>query len=317
MQLKSTALRSPAFLVGPTAVGKSEVAVELALQLGGEIVSADSMQVYRGMDIGTAKLTMEQRRGVPHHLLDLLDVTQSWDVAKFRELAVAAIAAIQSRDARPIVVGGSGLYVRSLTRGIFQGPGRNQKLRDQLESMETERLRQRLLEADPAAACRIEARDRRRMIRALELFEATGRPISSFQTQWKQGASAAVPLVGLNRPRPELHRRCDERVDRMFVRGFVEEVRQLLERRLKQGPTAAKAIGYAEVIRHLSGELGLEETIFLVKQRTRQFVRRQLSWFRHEPNIRWLDLSEDESSVRITERIREMAESPANQHPLT
>ncbi len=329
------------FLLGPTAVGKSEVAIELASRIGGEIVSADSMQIYRGMDVGTAKPLLKERRGIPHHLMDVMDIHERCDVARFRKLAHTAILDIRKRGAQPIIVGGSGLYVRALTQGLFEGPGRNEKVRADLDKLDTKALHERLKEMDSDAAARISPQDRRRMIRALEFFMTTGQPISAIQTQWiapseslfenpplltkeglgEVGRDQATPcsppcqgghlkrqndphLIGLNRPRAELYRRCDARVEAMFPRGFIDEVRDLMKRGLKESPTAAKAIGYREVMQHLSGELALDETIECVKKSTRNFVKRQLTWFRREPDVKWMDLSEKDSASEIAARIQ-------------
>ncbi|MDD2709989.1 MAG: tRNA (adenosine(37)-N6)-dimethylallyltransferase MiaA [Verrucomicrobiae bacterium] len=299
------------FLTGPTAAGKSGAAVELALQLDGEIVSADSAQVYRGMDIGTAKLPPEERRGVPHHLLDILDVTESWDAARFRRLAIEAIAAIRSRNRQPLVAGGSGLYVRAVTRGLFDGAGRDEKVRSQLEQIETTVLRQKLVQADPAAAARISANDRRRMIRALECHQVTGQPISAMQTQW--AASQPPPpdigpfqIIGLERSRPEIYDRCNRRVDLMLKNGLVDEVRTLLTKGLVADSTAGQAIGYAEIIAHLRGEYPLDTAAERIKQRTRHFAKRQWTWFRREPGLKWLAITPDESVASVARRIRDM-----------
>ena len=295
------------FLLGPTAVGKSELAIELALGIGGEIVSADSMQIYRGMDVGTAKPLLKERRGILHHLMDVLDIHERCDVARFRKLAHTAILDIRKRGAQPIIVGGSGLYVRALTQGLFEGPGRNEKVRADLDELDTKALHERLKEMDSDAAARIKPQDRRRMIRALEFFMTTGQMISTVQIQWNQeGDKMGYQLIVLNRPRVELYRRCDARVEAMFSSGFIDEVRDLMERGLKNSPTAAKAIGYREVMQHLSGELALNETIECVKKSTRNFVKRQLTWFRREPNVKWMDLSEKDSALAIASRIQAM-----------
>jgi len=291
---------APIFLLGPTAVGKTSIAIELALKIKGEIISADSMQLYKGMDIGTAKPGIEERRGVPHHLFDVLKISEHCDVVRFRNLAQKAVEDILSRNAIPIIVGGSGMYVRALTQGIFEGPGRDEKLRTQLNELETTEMRRQLIEADPLAVSRIGENDRKRMIRALEFFKLTGKPISQFQDQWKKSnkvKSENPPLlICLNRPREELYRRCNERVDGMFAQGFVNEVRELMKEGLEQSPTAGKAIGYVDVMHHLRGEAELDETIESVKRRTRNFVKRQLSWFRGEPGIQWIDLSTEENT---------------------
>lgn len=289
------------YVVGPTAVGKSEVGVELALRLGGEILSADSMQVYRGMDLGTAKPTLAERRGVPHHLLDALDVGERCDAARFRQMALEAARGIAARGRRPIVVGGTGLYVRALARGLFEGPGRDEALRAKLEGLTSEELWSRLEKADPAATARMKDRNRRRMIRALEVFEQTGRPISEAQTQW--AAAEGPPMFGLSREREDLRRRCDVRVERMFARGFVDEVRALAARGLAVSPTAAKAIGYADVLRFLGGEGDEKDLIGTIQRRTWQYARRQMTWFRREPGITWIECGADESPSAIAERV--------------
>lgn len=294
------------FLVGPTAVGKSGIAVELALRLQGEIISADSMQIYRGMDIGTAKPSLAERRGIPHHLLDILEIDQPFDVAQFRTLAHSIIVEINARGKLPIIVGGSGLYVRSLTQGLFEGPGKDVCLRRELETLDNNTLHQRLFKVDPAAASKIEANDRRRTIRALEVFLITQNPISTRQTQWKiqeKILPGEIYLIGINRLREELYQRCEMRVDSMFSQGFIEEVRQLLERGLLQSPTASKAIGYAEVIRYLKGEFTFEQTIKLIKQRTRNFAKRQLTWFRREFTIQWLEIAKNNTTSMVISQI--------------
>lgn len=288
-------------LVGATASGKSEVAVELAREVQGEIVSADSMQIYRGMNIGTAKPSLKERRGVPHHLFDVLDLDQRCNVADFRMRALEAIASIQSRGGKALLVGGSGLYIRALTQGLFEGPGRDERLRTQLEGLGTEELRQRLLKVDPISAKKMEEGDRRRIIRALECHALTGRPISTLQTQWNE--KKGWRIVGLNRSRDELYERCDTRVDRMFREGFVEEVELLMSRGLETSPTASRAIGYVEIMRYLRGELSWDETVKIVKQKTRNFVKRQWTWFRKEPGIHWIEIKRGESSISISQRI--------------
>jgi tRNA dimethylallyltransferase len=295
----------PIFLLGPTAVGKTEVSLELARRIGGEVVSADSMQIYRGMNIGTAKPSLAERKGIPHHLMDVMEIDQHCDVAQFQALATAAIHEIILRGAQPIVVGGSGLYLRVLTRGLFEGPGRDEALRGELEKLETSALYQRVREVDPTAAEKIESRDRKRLIRALECFMLTGKPISVFQTQWKEDAvkSPKSCLIGLTRSREDLYRRCDQRVDRMFQQGFVEEVANLMKLGLATTPTACKAIGYPDAMKLVLGQISLEEAIQLIKRRTRNFVKRQLTWFRQEPNILWIEVLESETTPMIVSRI--------------
>jgi tRNA dimethylallyltransferase len=289
------------YVVGPTAVGKSEVGVELALRLGGEIVSADSMQVYRGMNLGTAKPTAPERRGVPHHMIDVLDVGEQCDVARFRQMALEAACGIAARGRLPIVVGGTGLYVRALAHGIFEGPGRNETLRARFEALSSGELWSRLEKVDPVAAVRMTDRNRRRMVRALEFFEMTGQPISKVQTQW--AAAEAPPIFGLAREREDLRRRCDARVERMFARGFVDEVRALAACGLAASPTAAKAIGYADVMGFLEGKVSEKDLMGTIQRRTWQYARRQMTWFRRETGIVWIACAVGESPAVIADRI--------------
>lgn len=301
MKTDARPARDILYLVGPTAVGKSEVAIELALRLGGEVISADSMQVYLGMDLGTAKPTVAERRGVPHHLLDVFDLAERCDAARFRALALEAAGGIVARGKVPIVAGGTGLYVRALARGLFEGPGRDEALRAKLEAITSEELWARLERADPASAARMKDRNRRRMVRALEVFEMTGRPISEAQTQWD--AAAAPPMFGLVRGREDLRKRCDARVERMFARGFVDEVRALAARGLAASPTASKAIGYADVLRFLAGKLAEKDLVVTVQRRTWQYARRQMTWFRRETGITWIECAEGESPSATAERV--------------
>lgn len=300
---KISAMRVPGilYLVGPTAVGKSEVGVELALRLGGEILSADSMQLYRGMEIGTAKPTEAERRGVPHHLLDFLDIEEPSDAARFRKAALETAREIAARGRVPIVVGGTGLYVRALARGLFEGPGRDEAVRARIEALSTEEMWARLQKIDSAAAARMTDRNRRRMIRALEVFALTGRPISIAQTQWTE--AAASRLFGLSRAREDLRQRCAARVERMFARGFVEEARALAARGLAACPTASRAIGYADLLRYFAGEIPEKDLVARIQQRTWQYARRQMTWFRKESGIVWIPCAREEPAAKIAERV--------------
>ncbi len=278
-------------LVGPTAVGKSEAALQLALRLGGEIVSADSRQFYRGMDIGTAKPTPEERRLVPHHLIDVADPDEVWSLATFQQEARKAIASIHARQKLPILVGGTGQYVRAVTQGWEIPPAAPfPRLRQALEAWAAEvspdGLHNRLAAIDPQAAASIDPRNLRRTIRALEVIFSTGKP---FSTQRQSGPSPyRLFLVGLSRPRPELYARIDERIQAMFAAGFVDEVRRLLALGYSPSLPTLSAIGYREVIASLRGEITLDEAITLMKRKTRDFVRRQASWFRlDDPEIHW------------------------------
>ena len=280
-------------VVGATTAGKSDLAVDLALALDGEVINADSMQLYRGMDIGTAKLTMAERRGVPHHLLDVWDVTQAASVAEYQELADAAIADIGTRGKVPIVTGGSGLYVRAAL-GDLDFPGTDEAIRERLEAELAERgpapLHERLQAADPAAAAAILPSNGRRIVRALEVIELSGRPFSATMPGY-DGGRPAVQL-GVQVDREELDRRIVARVDRMWAAGFEAEVRRLAAQGLRDGKTASRALGYQQVLRHLDGELTLDQARQETARATRRFARRQESWFRRDPRVRWLSAGE-------------------------
>ncbi|KIC64658.1 tRNA (adenosine(37)-N6)-dimethylallyltransferase MiaA [Pseudarthrobacter phenanthrenivorans] len=275
-------------VVGPTGSGKSDLAVNLALELGGEVINADAMQFYRGMDIGTAKITMDERRGVPHHLLDILDVTQEASVSDFQQRARETIDAIHARGRRAILAGGSGLYVRAAL-DVLEFPGTDPALRARLEAEHTEHgtqaLLARLKAVDPVSADRVS--DARRIIRALEVHELTGRPFSSYMPRREYHRPAVQ--VGLGVDRDVLRERLAARVYRMVEAGLLDEVRELDARGLRRGKTASRALGYAQFLRVIDGgstvEQAAEETIVA----TRQFARRQLTWFRADPRITWLD----------------------------
>ncbi|GAA4933514.1 tRNA (adenosine(37)-N6)-dimethylallyltransferase MiaA [Streptomonospora halophila] len=282
-------------VVGATAAGKSDLAVELALRLGAasggaEIVNADSMQLYRGMDIGTAKLAPEERRGVPHHLLDIWDVTRTANVAEYQELARARIDGLRERGATPVLVGGSGLYVRAALDEL-DFPGTDPAIRARLEAELEERgpapLYARLSESDPRAAEAILPGNGRRIVRALEVIELTGRPFTA--TLPEHTSRYPCVQIGVRVPRPELDARIADRVDRMWSAGLVEEVRALRERGLAEGRTASRALGYAQVLHYLEGDCDEEEARSETVRATRRFARRQESWFRRDPRVRWLD----------------------------
>src|SRR3954452_9881169 len=278
-------------VVGPTAAGKSDLAVELALRLGGEIVNADSMQLYRGMDVGTAKLGPQERRGVPHHLLDVWDVTETASVADYQRMARETIAGIHERGRVPLLVGGSGLYIRAVIDDL-DFPGTDPELRARLESslaeVGPERLHVRLASLDPAAAASILPSDGRRVVRALEVIEMTGRPFSASMPSYDDAKEYATQLA-LTVPRPELDERIALRVDRMWSAGLVEEVRRLEPYGLREGFTASRALGYAQVLGFLAGEWSEERAREEIVRSTRSFARRQESWFRRDPRVRWID----------------------------
>ncbi len=284
-------------ILGPTAVGKTAAAVLLAERIGGEIVSADAFQVYRGMDIATAKPSPEELARVPHHLVDILDPGEEYSAARFRELALPLIEEIKGRGAVPIVSGGAGMYIRVLVDGIFPSPPADRELRARLRAEEAERgpgyLHGQLARRDPVSAERIHPRNVKRIIRALEVLELTGTAISSLQREWGEadgGAESSFLLIGLNRERADLDSRIDRRAEEMFERGLLEETRGLLETgRLESGP-ARLALGYREAAGCLRGEYGEEEAVRRLAAATRRFARRQLTWWRKEPRIEWIDL---------------------------
>ena len=335
---------STLFLVGPTAVGKSMVAIELAKRLNAEIVSADSMLVYRGMDIGTAKPTTAERATVPHHMLDIVDITEPFDVKQYVNYFATVVSKLSAARKTVIVVGGTGLYVRALRRGLFEGPGRNPKLRAKLEVMSTETLYAELQRVDPKTAARIDRHNPRRLVRALEVFHSTGLPISELQAEWsvgqpsrlstRTGSSTATDRRDacptgfcLNRDRQDLYARIDRRIDEQIATGWVGEVRRLMEQGLEKNPTAMQAAGYRELVDYVRAESGrpsptgefadtagrasekpshfesLPEVVAQIKTRTRQLARRQLTWFRREPGLIWVDVAPEEPPARTAERL--------------
>jgi tRNA dimethylallyltransferase len=282
--------RSVVAVVGPTASGKSDLAVALARVVGGEVVNADSMQIYRGMDVGTAKLGAQERRGVPHHLLDVLDVTEPASVAEFQTWARDVVTDCHVRGAVPILVGGSALYVRAVL-DRFEFPGTDPHLRDRLEKELALHgpvaLHDRLRVADPLSASQILAGNARRIVRALEVIELTGKPFVASLPAYDY-VHAPVVQLGLDVPRAVLDARIEARVDRMWAAGLVDEVRRLERAGLRQGRTASRALGYAQVLDLLAGHLTEEQAREETVTRTRRFARKQDSWFRKDGRIHWL-----------------------------
>jgi tRNA dimethylallyltransferase len=276
-------------VVGATAAGKSDLGVSLAERLGGEVVNADSMQLYAGMDIGTAKPTPAQRRGVPHHLLDVWDIRDPASVAVFQRMARSVVAGLFARGRVPVLVGGSGLYVRAVLDRL-EFPGTDPEVRGRLEAELARHgprpLHERLARQDPTAAARILPGNGRRIVRALEVIELTGRRFAA-SLPAPQFVYDAVQ-IGLHVPRPDLDRRIAQRVDRMWAAGLVDEVRRLEQRGLREGRTASRALGYAQVLRFLDGEWTEERARAETVRATRRFARRQDSWFRRDPRVRWL-----------------------------
>jgi tRNA dimethylallyltransferase len=284
------------YLTGPTAAGKSAAGVELALRIGAEIVSMDSMALYRHMDIGTAKPSDQERRRVPHHLIDVIDPYEEYSLAQYIEAAHRCVEDIIGRGKKALFVGGTPLYLKGLLRGIFQGPAADwafrRQLQEEAQSQDPLWLHGRLQEVDPAGAARLHPNDTRRLIRALEIFHLTGRPISEFQKQFDIAAPAErCRVFVLDWPRDELHARIDRRVSEMFENGFIGEVRALLDGVKPPGKTARQAVGYREVIEHLEGRHTLAETVELVQLHTRQLAKRQNTWFRSLGECRFVSVS--------------------------
>jgi tRNA dimethylallyltransferase len=292
----------PIFLAGPTAVGKSAVALALAEQCGGEIISVDSMQVYRGLDLGTAKPTAAERARVPHHLIDVAELTEAFDAAKFVTLAERAVREIQARGRLPIFCGGTGLYFKAYLEGLGEAPPSDDKLRAELEAVSLAELLRELEQRDPVTFAKIDRNNPRRVIRALEVIRLTGKPFSALRAEWNPSSTLHPPsshFYCLSRQSTDLHARINARVDEMFAGGLVEETRRLLEHGLEKNKTALQAIGYRQVVEHLRGERTLPETIELVKIKTRQFAKRQLTWFRKHAKARWIEVNPDTPVAQI------------------
>ncbi len=291
-------------VIGPTAVGKTAVSLELARALGGEVVSADSRQVYRGMDIGTAKATPTERMLVPHHLLDIRNSDETISLGEYQKLAYAAIDDIHGREQLPLLVGGTGQYVRAVVEGwqVPEVPPQAElrsMLEEQAQREGKEAVFARLQELDPASAERIDWRNLRRVIRAIEVTTVLGRPFSELRTKFPPPYS--LHQIGLTRPRDSLYQRADARIEQMFAAGFVQEVERLLAAGYTSDLPSFSSLGYREVAGYLTGEHDLEEAKMLLRRHTRQFIRRQYNWFRlTDPNIKWFDLEEQGAEDVLT-----------------
>ena len=299
------------FLSGATASGKTGVGIELARRLDAEIISMDSMALYRHMDIGTAKPTPTQRRAIPHHLVDVIEPHEEYSLAQYITAARRCVDEIQARDRRVLFVGGTPLYLKGLLRGIFEGPSADQQLRrhlaDEARRQDTAWLHNRLAKIDPLAAERLHPNDTRRLIRAIEVFQKTGRPISQWQKQFDTGLPAAACRVFvLDWPRHELYARINSRVDEMFNAGLLEEVQNLTTASQPPGKTAGQAVGYREVIEYLHGGRDLASTIELVKMHTRRFAKRQGTWFRGLSECRFVPLDGEPDPLQTARLIEKL-----------
>lgn len=295
------------FIVGPTASGKSKIAIELAKSLGGEILSADSMQIYRGMDIGTAKPSLREQQAVQHHLIDIVSPSRSFSAFDYREHALQKIREILERDKLPIVVGGSGLYVRALLQGFSGQPGRSAKCRKNLaweakhKGLNT--LFKRLQKIDPAAAKKINPHDQKRIIRALEIHRLSGKRASEWRGERERlyDLGYGPIVIGIAKDRQVLYGEINARVDQMFRKGLVNEVRKLSKGKFSK--TAAQAVGYKELRLALGGKMSLEEAKELIKRNTRRLAKRQITWFKRESGIEWVFWSKGEDSSNTAEKI--------------
>jgi len=287
-------------ITGPTAAGKTDFSIKLAREIEGEIISADSMQVYRGLDVGTDKVSKEIRKEIPHFLIDVVEPYEKFSVADFVRLSDKAIREIWEKGKYPIVVGGTGFYIKSLLYGLPETPPSDEKIRKELQKLPTEELYEKLLKVDRKYAEKVGKNDRKRIVRALEVYEITGKPLTSFKV-WRE--EPRYPFLGyfLYRNRPELYRRIENRVDSQIERGLVEETKKLL----KYGKeiTAFQALGYKEISDYLGGKKSLEEAVKTLKSRTKDFAKRQFTWFRKERGFDWVNLSEV-SEEEILERIK-------------
>ena len=310
----SQAVKTPLLIIaGPTATGKSASAAELAIRMDGEVVSADSMQVYRGMDIGSAKVTAEEMRGVPHHLIDCVDPSETWNVVRFQEEARKAVSGIAARGKLPILCGGTGFYIQALLYDIdFTQMEENTPLRQRLSDMAAEKgpeaVHALLAQRDPASAAAIHPNNIKRVIRALEFIEASGDSIAAHNAQQREKESAyrSVFFV-LTMDRAGLYERIDRRVDIMMQQGLLEEVRGLRDRGIPRDSTAMQGIGYKQIYGFLEGEYSLEEAVRLVKRDTRHFAKRQLTWFRREKDVIWVDLDRFGSREELWDYMQETA----------
>lgn len=295
-------------IVGPTAVGKTAVAVEVAHQLDGEIVSADSMLIYRYMDIGTAKPTMAERRGIPHYMIDIVYPDEPYSVALYQAAARQRINEIWQRGKLPLLVGGTGLYVRAVIQpyhftGAGVDPAFRRRMAEEARLLGTRALHRRLARVDPESAARIHHHNLKRVIRALEIYHLTGRPMSSCREEEVEGPNYQLVLIGLTMERRELYRRIESRVDEMMKMGLVEEVLRLLDRGYHPRLQSMQGLGYKEIVYYLRGLCTREEAVCLLKRNTRRFAKRQFTWFRREPVIQWIDVGQCGSVAKTAREI--------------
>lgn len=296
-------------LTGPTAAGKTALSLRLAKTINGEIISADSMQVYRGMDIGTAKIKKSQMDGIPHHLIDILPPAEEFNIVKFKSLANKAMDEIYERNRIPIICGGTGFYIQSVLYDIdFKENDENKNIRERLVLEAKEKgaraLHDRLKEADPEAAVEIHENNIKRVIRALEFFEQTGKKISAHNQEERTKASPyQFAYFVLNRPRDILYERINKRVDQMMEEGLLKEVEKLYQEGFGKDLVSMQGIGYKEILSHLNGECTLEEAVYILKRNTRHFAKRQITWFKRERDVIWLNREDFSSEEEILDKM--------------
>ncbi|MBN1127279.1 MAG: tRNA (adenosine(37)-N6)-dimethylallyltransferase MiaA [Sedimentisphaerales bacterium] len=302
-------------ILGVTASGKGTLAFELAQRFNGEIISVDSMKVYKRMDIGTAKPSKERRQEVRHHLIDVVEPSEAFSVDQFLHHTNRAIEQIQAAGKAVIAVGGTAMYIKALLYGLFEGPGSDEKIRNQLDDKITRQglhaLYTELARIDPAAARRIHPNDTRRIVRALEVFELTGKPISFFQQQWEGPEKHSWTVIGLRREKTQESGRINRRVKQMIEQGLAEEVRALLAEDKPLSSQAQAAIGYAEMIEHLQGKMNFDDTIEQIKINTRKLAKAQRTWFKTFRGVHWIDITEQDTLEIITARaVSVLADKP-------
>jgi len=296
-------------LVGPTASGKTALSLILAEILGGEIISADSRQIYQYLDIGTAKPTPEELKCVPHHFINILHPDQTYNAGEYGQQARTKIDELLNQHRQPILVGGSGLYIRAVIDGFFNGPGKNLEVRERLETeartLGPEKLFERLKKIDPVSAVKMDATKVRRVIRALEVYESTGTPISAYHSMQEITNPFEATQFGLVWERKDLYHRIERRVDEMLENGLIEEVHGLLNKGYMRSANAMNTVGYKEVFDFIEGKITKEEMIRLIKQNTRHFAKRQLTWFRADKRIKWIPVNDDTNWNECAEQIAE------------
>lgn len=301
-------------LVGPTAIGKTDISIELAKRLNGEVISADSMQVYKHMDIGTAKVTVPEMDNIPHHLIDIIDPTEEFTVSNYKDKAKKLIEEINHNNKLPFLVGGTGLYINSIVYNLnFAKVAPNEEIREKYENLANnngnEYLQRKLFKVDPESSSRINVRDRRRLIRALEIYELTGKTMTEYNRNFRnENTDYDMAMVCLTMDRKQLYERINERVDLMIEQGLVHEVRRILDSGYSRDLVALKGIGYKEIIQYLEDEISLDDAIELIKKGSRNYAKRQLTWFRRDKRFQWFNLDEYSSKEDVVTSIKDYVE---------